>query len=478
MYLKKAVDIVHTLAFRLTIWYAAVFTLSAGAVFLSFYVVIISSLKERIDTDLRERVGLFTRIQASDGLMAVKRFAQLESQATGEKKLFFRLLYPTGISFSSSTMTYWRDVGVTRTAIDRVVAGAGAVYETVAVNRSANRARIVYADIGSGIILQLGQSMEAVSRISETFQKLFAATVPPLVLLSALVGWFMARRALSGVANVTRIAGRISAASLEQRVPLGRRNDEIDRLAATFNRMLDRIQRLVKGIEEISDNVAHDLKSPLTRIRGNAEIALSTGGTIETFQHVAADTIEECDRLLSLINTMLFISKTEAGVDRLERRPVDLTAAATQACALFQPIAGDKKIRLDCRKAPPVTIAGDLSMLQRMIANLIDNAIKYTPVRGRVIVDVRREKDEDVLITVSDTGIGIAPQNLARIFERFFRCDISRTQSGAGLGLSLARAIARAHGGDISVSSTVGQGSTFQVRLPLYFFSEDHTADA
>ena len=287
-----------------------------------------------------------------------------------------------------------------------------------------------------------------------------------MFLLAAVIGWFLARRALSGVGGIAAAARKISDGDLKIRAPVSGRQDEIDQLAGTLNHMLDRIQTLIRGISEMSDNIAHDLKSPVTRIRGLAEITLTTDPSGEAYEIMAASTIEECDRLLEMINAMLFISRAEAGVHDIRSARVDLNALVGDALRLFETTAADKQLRLDFEAAPAAAVKGDARMLQRMIANLLDNAIRYTPAGGRVRVVIAPSSDQGVRIDFSDTGIGISGDDQDRIFERFFRCDPSRTESGSGLGLSLARAVARAHGGDITVQSKPGKGSTFSAILP------------
>jgi heavy metal sensor kinase len=469
MYSKKGIKVRHTLAFRLTLWYAGIFSLSACIAFTFFYLLMTSMFRDQTDRDLYRQAGIFSTIMATDGVEAVKRFAALESQASGEKKIFYRLFYPTGISFSSSNMSYWQDIGVTRANIEQALRGNSQIYETLTIPNRAEQVRILYSNIGAGVILQLGQSLENVASFVEAFRQIVIATLIMLVLLSAGFGWFLARRAVSGVQVVTRTARSISAGSLEERVPVNTRGDEIDQLATTFNAMLDRIQHLVEGIREISDNVAHDLKSPLTRIRGAAEIALTTGKDMAEFEQMAASNIEECDRLLDMINTMLMISQTEAGVGELVKADVDITQIVKDACDLFQPMAADKRVDLVCGEIETTALKGDLSLLQRLVANLVDNAIKYTQAGGRVNVSVHTKKHHGIVLTVADTGVGISEEELPHIFERFYRCDPSRSTTGAGLGLSLAKAIAEAHQGRIKVKSESGKGSTFKVVLPFYY---------
>jgi heavy metal sensor kinase len=297
-------------------------------------------------------------------------------------------------------------------------------------------------------------------------------TTSGLLLLAVLVGWFMARRALSGVGHLTRTARQISATDLDARVPVRHRHSEIDLLALTFNQMLDRIQMLVSGIRQMNDNIAHDLRSPITRIRGLAEITLTGPSELEAYRQMSESTIEECDRLLDMINTMLTISRTEAGVNAAERRLIDFSGLVRDACDLFLPLAEDKSITLDCRTEENLSVSGDRPMLQRLVANLIDNAVKYTDSGGQISVVLAANAHDCVRLDVIDTGMGIHSNETAKIFDRFYRGDHSRSRSGSGLGLSLARVIARSNGGELLVQSEPGKGSTFSVQLPVIFPDE------
>jgi signal transduction histidine kinase len=282
---------------------------------------------------------------------------------------------------------------------------------------------------------------------------------------STLIGWFMAARAMAGVKDVTKTALDISEGAFEKRVYIQAKGDEVEKLAIAFNRMLDRIRDLVKGLREVTDDIAHDLRTPIARIRGLAELELNMGKSDCESHKLAADTLEECDNLLHMINTMLEISEMEAGIRETSKGIVDLTQMIGEAIELFQPIAEEKGIRLLLCNSNQVYISGNVHGLQRIIVNLLDNAIKYTSAGGTVSVSLREDNDHINLI-VHDTGIGISEEELPHIFKRLYRCDSSRSQPGFGLGLSLALAVAHAHGGDISVTSQSGKGSTFTVTLP------------
>lgn len=467
MYLKKLTDLHWTLAFRLTLWYALIFAVSTSAAFFLLYFQITSFMRARTDQDLLNQARRIASVLALQGVSAVEQNAIVESQAAGEKKIFIRLLSQNGSVFSSSNMGYWRNIGIEKEPIDRVLSGNPFVFSTLAGSDQKFKIRILYSLIGPGLILQLGEAMETSGRFIEAFQKNFIMTLSGLLLLAALIGWFMARKALAGMEMVTRTARHISAGgALGSRVPLTGKGDEIDQLAATFNQMLDQIETLVAGIKEMSDNIAHDLKSPVTRIRGIAEVTLTTDSSLKSYENMAASIIEECDRLLDMINTMLVISKTEAGVDKLNTENLNLTEIVRDACDLFQSSAEDKGIALKCHPSVQLSIKGGRRMIQRMVANLLDNAIRYTPEGGVVDVSVLSPRKNQAALIIKDTGIGISKEDLPHVFERFFRCEPSRTPSGTGLGLSLAQAIVKAHGGHIEVNSILGKGSTFAVTFP------------
>jgi len=262
-------------------------------------------------------------------------------------------------------------------------------------------------------------------------------------------------------------AGRIIAqGQFDTRVPTRNMKGDVENLAVAFNTMLDRIQALVAGMQEVTDNIAHDLRSPIARIRAAAELALHDVKDPEEYTAVMAHTIRECDRLLSMVETMLFISEIESGTRASRKEDVDLAFLVHEACDLFQPLAEDKRIALSVQQSTPTChIAGEPATLQRMIANLLDNALKYTGEGGHVTVRLEAMRNEAILV-FEDNGIGISPENLPHIFDRFYRCDKSRHQSGTGLGLNLARAIVLEHDGDIHVSSQYGQGTVVTVRLP------------
>ena len=467
MFFARISKLRKSLAFRLTVWYAVIFVLSSTVAFALFYLLITQVIRQKTDAELLSQANGLSHIHLLQGPEMMRRAAVLKAQATGEQKMFFRLFYPSGVSFASSNMTYWNNIGIDRYAVDAMVEGGASYrYVTQRVPGEAYDARVIYKRINHSILLQMGYSLENEERLVQTFERTFLVTMAVLLAVAVIIGWFMARRALSGVAMVTRTARQISENDLESRVPVLRRDDEIDQLAVTFNQMLDRIQQLVVSMRQMNDNIAHDLRSPITRIRGLAEVTLTHSAGVEDYAQMAGNTIEECDRLLQMINTMLAISRTEAGMDPASFQVVDMAVVAREACALFQPLAEDKAIDLHCAMEEGGWVSGDPPMLQRMVANLIDNAIKYTPEGGRVNVGIRANGGSCEMI-VENSGPGIPKEDQAKVFQRFFRGDESRSQGGAGLGLSLVYAIVTAHGGSIDLESIPARHTRFRIRLPL-----------
>jgi signal transduction histidine kinase len=288
----------------------------------------------------------------------------------------------------------------------------------------------------------------------------------PVMLLAALAGWFMSSQALAGVEEVVIAADEIARGNAHKRVRVARSSFEIDRLCASFNTMVDHLHALLQQMREMTDNIAHDLRSPLARIRGYAEMALVDVSSRSDFEQMAANTVEECDNLINLINTMLQIAELESGLTQVKTERLDLNRLIQDACALFHQVAKAKDIRLKMELPPPVVLFGDKGKVQRMVTNLLENAIKYTPAGGSVTVSAAIEKSA-ATIRVSDTGIGIAPAEISKVFQRFYRCNASRSEPGLGLGLSLAKALAECLGGTLSVKSQVNVGSTFSLALPL-----------
>ena len=301
-------------------------------------------------------------------------------------------------------------------------------------------------------------------KLLEIFRNLFMMLVFILIMLSTLIGWCLARRTLMDMEAVTQTAEEISNGSYHRRVEVEGQLKEIKRLSATFNKMLDRNLSLMNSMKEINENIAHDLRGPLAGIRGIAEMTLTGNKPLNDYKDMAVSIMEECDSLIDMINTMLAITEAEAGVNGTLEEEFDLSTVITDACELFRPIVEEKRIMLICSIPEALLFRGVRKKMQRIVANLLENAIKYTPEYGSVAVSVAAH-DGEIQIEFKDSGIGISAEDLPHIFERFYRCDQSRNHGGVGLGLSLARAFTESMRGIIRVNSIVNQGSIFTLKF-------------
>lgn len=457
-----------TLASRLTLWYAAIFVVFSASAFLGSYFLTDIALNKRFNEDLLEDILEFRMLMQADGIEGVKREISREAASEGPEIIFLRIADANGETVFTTDPSRWKGFELSQSAFQQIAAGGGPVLgaATIKDDDDDKDAKIITGLIGDGVILQAGESMEEKEEFMELLFTIFAATFVVLIGPAALVGWFMARKSLRGVEEVSEAALDVANGSLDRQVSVKDRGDEIERLAATFNVMVERLRKLIFGMREMTDSIAHDLRSPLARIRANAETALSSANTLEDHQASQADTLEECDRLLQLINATLDVAEAEAGAAQLSKEDVDLSIVIQDACELFEPIAEDQEIELSTELIPSCHVNGNKQYLQRMLANLLDNALKYTRRKGSIKVSLATDS-KTASIYVHDSGIGIAPADQERIFERFFRCDQSRTKDGCGMGLSFARAVANAHGGDITLSSEPGKGSIFSVTLPV-----------
>ena len=407
------------------------------AIVLLTYLVTAASLAQRDRQIIAAKLGEYAVVYAGGGLDALARTIRAE-QVTAPERLFVRVL----------------DGGTEVLVVSMPGGWDPALLETAS------------AQLADGTLVQVGKSKEARLDLLRRVRAALGLVALTLVVVAFAGGWLATQSALQPIRRLTATADRIVRTwRTDERVEGGRPDDAIGQLIQLFNRMLDRIERLVNGMRGALDNVSHDLRTPLTRLRGRAEMALASQPDLSRYREALEDCVEESDRVLVMLQTLMDISEAESGAMALQRVPLDLHEVATRAVDLYREVADARSVTLELR-GDAVAVSGDRVRLEQAAANLIDNAVKYTPADGCVTVWTGREGSHAIL-RVSDTGAGIPSDELPRVFDRLFRGDRSRAERGLGLGLSLVKAIAEAHGGSIAAESQVGAGAVFTLSLDL-----------
>jgi signal transduction histidine kinase len=464
MFSKLWTNLNKSLLLRLTLLHALTFVVLASVFFGVFYARLTREAVERMDEELADDMRVYAAAARKAGPPGLREAIAQIVETEDPREEFYRLLDLEGRTLAASDLSSWGEIPSGEALARLKDNSRRPVFQTLSVPGEDYGARMISAVIAEGVVLQLGESLEEIDDFLEIFLRLFAVLIFVLILVSALTGGLLARFALRDLNLVTLTAEEISSGGYDRRVPVRERFREIEILGRTFNRMLDRIHGLLKSMREINDNIAHDLRSPLARIRGIAEMTLVADKPIEDFREMATSTVEECDTLIGIVDTMLDITEVEAGVSTPQRQEFDLAALIRGACELFSPLAGEKGIALTAELPESLAIESDKKRMQRIVTNILENALKYTPEKGSVRISAVAVAGE-VRLDFADTGIGISAGDLPHIFERFYRGDRSRARGGVGLGLSLVKAYTESLNGTIAVASAVDQGCTFTLRF-------------
>jgi heavy metal sensor kinase len=362
----------------------------------------------------------------------------------------------------------YRLLGIESEAEIRDLIAANAV--TVAERWAANQPFLVR----SGVVIDskrvyfvaIGRSLAENRAVLNRFTTYYFASMPLILAACGLLGWFVSKRALVPVTELAARTEAVSGDNLSMRLPLRGAGDELDHLIANFNQMVERLEESFRQTRQFSTDVSHELRTPLTVVRGHLEVALMTARNEDQYREAILTALQEVERLSNTVRALLHLSQAESGQLKLRLAPLDLSSIAAGLMEQFQIVADSAQIRLTGHFAPSVPVAADRVQMERLISNLVSNAIKYTPAGGRVDVTVQVAEGAAELL-VADTGQGIAAGVLPYIFDRFYRAPELRgdPDRGLGLGLSFVAWIVRAHHGTIDVESEVGKGSRFRVRF-------------
>lgn len=457
----------RVLAIRLSFWFAVVFGTTGAVLFAGLYWFLTSRLEEREQRVIMAKLAAYSSAYEQAGLRGLQAAARRDASSPGAEPLLVQIRPRRGTAVLIYAPEQWLE-SVTESL---QLPGFGEVRREVPmlrIPRDAERDfQVGQHELSDGALLQVARSTDNREVLFQPLRRAFLVGGGCMVLIGFIAGAVFAWRTTRPIRQITQTAREIiQTGRLEARVPRPQRQDELAELVEHFNTVLDRNQALLRAMREALDNVAHDLRTPLTRLRGTAETALQRTADPTATQEALADCVEESERVLSILNTLLDVTEAEAGMMKLRREPVELGDLIRQAIELYEPVADEKQVQVITSLVSPCRASVDAVRIRQVFANLLDNALKYTPSGGSVTIAAGTEAGQCV-VRFRDTGIGIPHDELPKIWNRLYRVERSRSERGLGLGLSVVKAVVEAHGGHVEVTSEEGQGSEFTVRLPL-----------
>jgi len=457
MFLKNPRLLFKSSGFRLITWYTVLFVLSSLVINIYIYTVISSFIYEQSRKEISEDLGDLAEIYEREGVEAFRK-----EVFEDEEDPFLVRLAKTGDEADILRVPgSWED-------FDEKELGAVSTDGDWAYVREGEEDayEITSLTLADGSALQIGQTIAEREELLKRIRNQYLFAIIPIILIAYVGGLFIADRALNPIRQlINTLNSIVTKAKIDVRVPVRGEDKLNDELISLFNTMLDRIEALMNGMRSVLDNVAHDLRTPMTRLRGTAEMALQSPGNGEALREALSDCIEESERILIMLNTLMDVSEAETGAMKLNLEEMNVAPLIDDVVDLYGYVAEEKGVFVHAGFPDELYLTADRSRLRQVLANLLDNAIKYTPTGGRIDIEASRGERE-VEITVKDTGVGISEDELDNIWDRLYRGDKSRSQRGLGLGLSLVKAIVGAHKGRVEVMSKPGSGSIFSVHLP------------
>ncbi len=457
---------------RLTLWYGTALALVLIIFSVVLYAITARSLRDTVDESLEDTAMTAVRSLEERGFLPLISEEELLSQFPELTRIdkFFQIFSPSGTITIRSPNIKQHEVPLSRTALDATFAGQK-IFESAKYPKEPPLRLISVPIVYRGnllYIVQVGTSMESVGETLQRFLVLLVVAIPIALAVSLAGGWFLAGRALRPVDKITLAAQRIAAGDLSQRLSMPAAHDEIGRLADTFNNMIGRLDTSFRQIRQFTSDASHELRTPLTVMKGETDLVLRRPRLLDDYKSVLESNLEEIDRMTRIVDELLFLSRADMGEVRVESLPVAMESLVEDIHRQAKLLAQDRHIEVLLGTVMPVVVQGDDLRLRELLLNLVENAMKYSHSDGKVEIALLNDGRE-ARLSVTDYGIGIAPADHKKIFQRFFRTDVARghTKKGTGLGLAICAWIAELHKGRIEVKSDLGQGSTFTVVLPL-----------
>jgi len=452
----------QSFALRLNAWFAAVIIALSIALFLAAYLLLYRAIQAKERDGVRAQLEVYRAWYAEGGLSALNtRFA--EQQETDKESFFVRVIGPDGTALFASVPPS-ADFDLSK--LEGMSHDEALRWLTLPARNRDAAWTIATEQLSDGSLLEVGKTTEALGALLSEFRNVFGWVALITLVLGIAGGAWMTRRALKPIRQIIgAVQNVIATGRMDERMPEPRGDDELAQLARLFNTMIGKNDALIRGMREALDNVAHDLRTPLTRARGTAEAALNAEPDIVMCRDALLDSMEETDRVLTMLNTLMDISEAENGLMKLNVEPAPLAGLVSEVVEIFEFVAQEKSISVTNSVPSGLIVHADRNRLRQVLVNLLDNALKYTPRDGRVEITAEARASE-ICISVKDTGDGIPPEEIPRIWERLYRGDKSRAKRGLGLGLSLVKAITLAHHGTVTLETTPDKGSSFLVHLP------------
>ncbi|MGA7314083.1 MAG: heavy metal sensor histidine kinase [Silvibacterium sp.] len=468
----------RTLAFRLTAAYALAGLFLVFSATASLYLVLLSELEKSTDLFLDDKLHVLRTIlrERPDDWDALREEVELESAARRYEQFYIRLL-------DERNQPLLMTPGMAEELDLSQFARQPQSCPEVAIpmkgrHGQAFRVTTTTAPVGSPpthtIIIQIAIDVSQKEEFLARFRLWFWVILLGTLGIFPLVGYQIARQGIRPVEEMAATARRITSSHLAERILAEGYPFELASLAGTFNKMLDRLEDSFERISRFSADIAHDLRTPVNNIRGEAEVALARARTIDEYRDALESSLEEAVRLSDLIGNLLFLARTESPLTHLHRERVDVSELLASVRDYYEASATDSGISLTTSGVDPVIAELDRTLMQRAVGNLVSNAVAHTPAGGSVVLATSTE-NATIRIEVTDTGVGIPPEALPKVFDRFFRVDASRSQAsgGTGLGLAIVQGIMLLHGGKVEIASQPGQGTRVTLRMPVFAAIED-----
>ncbi len=464
---RRLKEFTRTLSFRLNLWYALIFMASAVLLFGLIYWLLSAAIdrKDRGLIEARLREGL--AVYGQGGVPAVRDWASRINRAHRHAMFFVRIVQPNGSVPLLVVPDDWSDRDLN--LLDHSGGPSHVQWRRLARDLEMDLT-IETATLPDDSVLQMGRSGESRADLLRKFRQVFLLVIPPVILLAFTGGSILTRRTMRPVRNVVHAASAIiNTGRMDVRVPTRETADELQDLVVLFNQMLESNESLFRALRESLDNVAHDLRTPLSRLRATLENAVLESADAKTQENIG-DALEETERVGTIIHTLMDVAEAESGLMTLQLQPTEIRTLIDEVLNLYDQVLEEKSLAIATDFPEPLILKLDPARMRQAFANLLDNAIKYTPAAGKISIFGERRGDR-VEVSFRDTGQGIAEADLPHIWERLYRADKSRSEHGLGLGLSLVKAIVQAHNGSVEVKPAQPVGSTFTIYLPISDFA-------